>query len=74
MIRKLDGGYVISAYSTWLPGFYESERAAQNAFKLPRNVLESLMDAANERAGGSGGAITEADVLSALRNQRAALQ
>ena len=32
------------------------------------------MDAANARAGGSGGTITEADVRGALRDKRKGLQ
>ena len=34
MIYSVDNGYTISAYRSWLPGVYESERAARNAFKL----------------------------------------
>ena len=70
MIYPIENGYTISAYRSWLPGFYESERAARNAFKLDDEVLQNLMDAANARAGGSGGTITEADVRCALRDQR----
>jgi hypothetical protein len=70
MIYPTDNGYTVSAYRSWLPGFYESKRAARNAFKLDDEVLQSLMDAANQRAGGSGGTITEADVRGALRDKR----
>ena len=73
MIYSVDNGYTISAYRSWLPGVYESERAARNAFKLDDEVLQNLMDAANARAGGSGGTITEADVRGALRDQRGKL-
>ena len=74
MIYSVDNGYTISAYRSWLPGVYESERAARNAFKLNDKVLQNLMDAANARAGGSGGTITEADVRCALRDQQKRLQ
>ena len=74
MIYPIDNGYTISAYRSWLPGVYESERAARNAFKLNDEVLQNLMDAANARAGGSGGTITEADVRCALRDKRKGLQ
>ena len=74
MIYSVDNGYTISAYRTWLPGVYESERVARNAFKLDNGVLQGLMDAANARAGGSGGTITEADVRGALRDKRKGLQ
>ena len=74
MIFCVDNGYTISAYRSWLPGVYESERAARNAFKLDDEVLQNLMDAANARAGGSGGTITEADVRGALRDKRKGLQ
>ncbi len=70
MIYPTDNGYTISAYRAWLPGVYESERAARNAFKLGDEVLQNLMDAANARAGGSGGTITETDVRCALRDKR----
>ena len=73
MIYSADNGYTISAYRSWLPGVYESERAARNAFKLRDEVLQNLMDAANARAGGSGGTITEADVRGALRDKRGKL-
>lgn len=73
MIYPIDNGYTISAYRSWLPGVYESERAARNAFKLDDEVLQNLMDAANARAGGSGGTITEADVRCALRDKRGKL-
>jgi len=74
MIYPIDNGYTISSYKSWLPGVYESERAARNAFKLRDEVLQGLMDAANARAGGSGGTITEADVRGALRDKRKGLQ
>ena len=74
MIYPIENGYTISAYRSWLPGVYESERAARNAFKLDDEVLQNLMDAANARAGGSGGTITEADVRCALRDKRKGLQ
>ena len=70
MIYPIENGYTISAYRSWLPGVYESERAARNAFRLDDEVLQNLMDAANARAGGSGGTITEADVRCALRDKR----
>ena len=74
MIYPIENGYTISAYRSWLPGVYESERAARNAFKLDDEVLQNLMDAANARAGGSNGTITEADVRGALRDKRKGLQ
>ena len=74
MIYPIENGYTISAYRSWLPGVYESERAARNAFRLDDEVLQNLMDAANARAGGSNGTITEADVRGALRDKRKGLQ
>jgi hypothetical protein len=67
VIFKVDGGYVISSNNVWLPGSYESERAAKYAFKFSSRVLQRLQDKANERAGGEGGVITFADLQDAGR-------
>lgn len=67
MIQKVDDGYVISSRGTWLPGVYESEKAARVAFRLPDSVLASLQEQANLDEGGKGGVITHRDVIAALR-------
>lgn len=64
MIHKLeDGVCCISSRHCWLPGCYENERAASYAFRFENAELQRLQDAANERAGGTGGVITFADLV-----------
>tara|TARA_R100001039_G_C1801494_1_gene78055 strand:+ start:230 stop:469 length:240 start_codon:yes stop_codon:yes gene_type:complete len=67
MIQKVDDGYVISSRGVWLPGVYESEKAARVAFMLSDAVLASLQEKANLHAGDSGGVVTHRDVIAALR-------
>lgn len=53
MIYKNDlGAFVISSQQVWLPGVYESERAAKYAFHFPDEDLSTLQGQANERGGG----------------------
>jgi len=37
-------GYVISSHHKWLPGIYDSERAANYAFRFPIEILQNLTD------------------------------
>lgn len=53
MIRAVGDGFVISSGRAWLPGVYDSERAAKYAFRFPGEVLQRLQDSVNP-----GGAIT----------------
>lgn len=58
MIHYVNGHYLISAYEVWVPGAYESERAARYAFRFTNEELTAAQAAANARAGGVGGVIT----------------
>jgi hypothetical protein len=51
-------GYLISSRGMWLPGVYESERAARYAFRFPDAVLQEL----TERICHAGRVITFADL------------
>lgn len=62
MIHEVRDYYVISAYGSWLPGAYESERAARFAFRFSYEELQVLQNIVNERAGGVGGNITWEDL------------
>lgn len=53
-----NGTFTISSRRVWLPGVYESRRAARYAFRLPDQTLQRLQDEANAWAGGTGGVIT----------------
>ncbi len=54
MIQKIDDScYVISSHHAWLPGAYESERAARYAFRFSHEQLQKLQDSVNP-----GGIIT----------------
>lgn len=51
MIHKLDNGqYVIASGGAWVPGSYESERAAKYAFRFPNEVLQRLQDSVSPGA------------------------
>ena len=64
MIHKTkDGGFVLSAYQVWRPGYFESERAARQAQKLDDAALAALQDAACKT---NDGVITKAAVVAAL--------
>ena len=61
MIHKTkDGSYVVSSRRIWLPGNYDSERAANYAFRFPDDVLLKLQKRINHR----GDLITFADLQS----------
>ena len=52
-IHKVDNHYVISSRQVWMPGAYESERAARYAFRFTDAELQALQDSVNP-----GGVIT----------------
>ena len=70
MIQKIESGYVIGANQVWLPGVYESKRAARFAFRFNDEELQDLQDMVNKRAGGVGGRITLEDLRSCSRRKR----
>lgn len=41
--------YLISSRQVWLPGVYDSHRAARYAFRFPDEVLQALQDEVNEK-------------------------
>jgi hypothetical protein len=47
--KTRQGMWVIGSGGTWLPGVYESERAARYAFRFPDERLRALRDEVNER-------------------------
>ena len=66
MIYKTDSGhFVISSGGTWLPGSFESKRAANYGFRFSCDSLKKLQDIANDRLNGSGGTITFKDLQKA---------
>ena len=42
MIYPVENGYVISSHHVWLPGVYDTEKAARYAFRFPNETLEAL--------------------------------
>ena len=62
LFLQADGTVLISSRSRWLPGVYESLQAALMAFRCDEATLRALQDAANVRAGGSGGIISLTDL------------
>lgn len=64
MIRDTGTGFVISAYSCWRPGVYDSEHTARIAQRRCDGELIELMEHANHRMpGGVGGTITKQDLI-----------
>lgn len=64
-VHKVEGAYVISSRHCWLPGCYESERAAKYAFRFPDEVLRTLQESVNP-----GGVITFAMLQDAKKNRK----
>jgi hypothetical protein len=54
--------YSLSASGVWRPGSYATAKAARMAQRLDDVALGRLQGMANERAGGTGGVITEDDL------------
>jgi len=52
MVHKVDGQFVISSSGWWLPGVYETRKAANYAFQFENKTLRKLQDKTN------GGVIT----------------
>lgn len=48
MIHEVNGQFVISAYGVWLPGVYDSERAARYAFRFDYETLKATRDAVEQ--------------------------
>ena len=48
MVRKVDNNFVISSGGTWLPGSYETERAAKYGFRFNTSDLQDLQDEKNK--------------------------
>lgn len=65
VVHRVDDRFVISADGSWLPGSFESEEAARQAFRLPGDILQRLQNEANTKMGGSSGVLTLVDVLNA---------
>ena len=66
MIHELDGKYSISSRQVWVPGCYDTKRAARYAFRFSNAELEALQKRKNEENGGTCGVITFED-LKALK-------
>ena len=43
MIHKVEDHYVISSRQVWLPGAYDTERAAKYAFRFPDEILRGYV-------------------------------
>lgn len=72
-----DGYWVASSHQTWLPGSYATQTAARLSYRLTPDNLHNLWQqkAFVENAEPDGSTrynLTEADMLEALRAQRAA--
>jgi len=56
MIHKLDDGtFAISSHDCWMPGCYESEKAARYAFRFCEDFRVRLQDEAIKKNAGRTG-------------------
>ncbi|GHO98865.1 hypothetical protein KSF_089130 [Reticulibacter mediterranei] len=76
MIHRLQDKYgehfVISSGEVWVPGCYDSARAAKYAFRFPDNALQRLQDAVHDRESDHEKRVIALEMLQALRKQRKA--
>ena len=71
MIYETDSGhFVISSGGVWLPGSFESRRAANYGFRFPYEQLSELQHKANDREGGTGGTITFKDLQDTAQDRQ----
>jgi hypothetical protein len=63
-----DGTFTISSHAMWLPGIYDSERAARYAFRFSNETLQQLSDRICA-VHGENRAITTDDLKAARATQ-----
>lgn len=63
------GVYVPVSGGTYLPGRYDSYRAARYAFRFKNTPLYALQERKNVENGGTGGVITFADLQAAHKDR-----
>ncbi len=68
-IHQVDDVFCISSHQCWLPGTYESERAANYAFRFPDEVLTELQESVNP-----GGIITFEMLQQKRREMKAVIE
>jgi hypothetical protein len=59
---EVDGEFCISEHQCSIPGAFATREGAIHATDLSDETIQRLQDAANARAGGTGGTITNADL------------
>lgn len=69
--KKMKNEFAISAYQAWCPGVYETESAANYAFRFDDDDLSALQDRKDREAGGTGGVITTEDLRELRRELKA---
>lgn len=70
MIRKVNNGFVISSHGVWLPGCYDSERAAKYAFRFPDEDLQRLQGKVNARESDVSRRMISFEMLQELARER----
>lgn len=70
MIHEVRNKFAISSHQVWMPGCYESKRAANYAFRFSDRELRTLQNMANERNGGYDGVITMNDLKEYRKNNK----
>jgi len=70
MISKVDNGFVISSGGLWLPGCYDSERAAKYAFKFSEEDLQALQNEVNAKEPDFEKRVITFEMLQAFAKQK----
>lgn len=70
MIHKINNGFAISSGNVWLPGCYESERAAKYAFRFPDDDLRQLQNKVNARETDVSKRMISFEMLQELARER----
>jgi hypothetical protein len=65
-----DSGFAISSHGVWLPGCYDSERAAKYAFRFPDEELQKLQNDVNDREPDISKRMISFEMLQELAKQR----
>lgn len=70
MIHKLDNSFVISSNGVWLPGCYDSEKAAKYAFRFSYEDLQQLQNDVNDEEPDVTKRMISFEMLQELAKQR----
>lgn len=70
VIHKINNGFAISSGNVWLPGCYDSERAAKYAFRFLDEELQQLQNKVNTREPDVSKRMISFEMLQELARKR----